>query len=416
VIRYGIVGIGGFATTWLRSLDALEREGAAKLSAAVVRNPDKYASQVAALRQAGCAIYPSLDAMLTETHGRIDVVGVPTGIADHVPMAAAAMQAGYPALIEKPVCATIQDALHLVAVEQQTGQWCAVGYQWIYSPTIQWLRQRLASGELGQIRQAKTRIGWPRADRYYARNPWAGQLRIGDRWVLDGPATNATAHYLTNMLYLCAAADPAEARILRVRGELYRARDIESYDTSAIELYLAGGAKLLHLATHAMRETVNPEMDITTEHADIHWDASTTRATIRHHNGRIETHEDADPAANHQRPLAHSAKIVAGQAERPLCGLTEGTPHVLAINLAFESSRGVHSMPPGQTQRTTSGQDGAIVCVIGMEEALDRAYQETCTFSDLQLSWAQVTSPANAEGYAKFPRDPKLPARLGVSE
>lgn len=416
MIRYGMIGIGGFATTWLRSLDALEREGTAKLSAAVVRNPDKYASQVAALREAGCAIYPSLDAMLADARGRIDIVGVPTGIAAHVPMAAAAMQAGYPTLIEKPVCATIQDALHLATVEQQTGQWCAVGYQWIYSPTIQWLRQRLASRELGQIRQAKTRIGWPRADRYYARNPWAGQLRIGDRWVLDGPATNATAHYMTNMLYLCAAADPADARLLHVRGELYRARDIESYDTSAIELHLAGGARLLHLATHAMRETVNPEMDITTDRADIHWDASTTRATIRHHDGRIETHEDADPAANHQRPLAHSAQIVAGQAERPLCGLLEGTPHVLAINLAFESSRGVHSIPAGQMQRTTAGQDGALVCVIGMEEALDRAYQEASTFSDLGLPWAQATSPAEADGYARFPRDPELPARLGISE
>ena len=279
----------------------------------------------------------------------------------------------------------------------------------------QWLRQRLASGELGQIRQAKTRIGWPRADRYYARNPWAGQLRIGDRWVLDGPATNATAHYMTNMLYLCAA-DSADTRILRVRGELYRARNIESYDTSAIEVHLAGGAKLLHLATHAMRETVNPEMNITTERADIHWDASTTRATIRYHDGRIETHEDADPAANHQRPLAHSAQIVAGQAERPLCGIKEGIPHVLAINLAFESSRGVHSIPPGQMQRTTSGQDGALVCVIGMEKALDRAYQEDCTFSDLGLPWAQATSPAEANNYARFPRDPELPSCLGVSQ
>jgi predicted dehydrogenase len=411
VIHYGVIGIGGFATTWLRSLHALEQEGSARLAAAVVRNPQKYAPQVATLRETGCVIYPSLEAMLDDTQGRIDIVGVPTGIADHVPMAIAAMQAGYPVLIEKPVCATIQEANHLRTVEQQTGHWCAVGYQWIYSPTIQWLRQRLTSGELGQIRQAKTRIGWLRADRYYARNPWAGRLRIDERWVLDGPATNATAHYMTNMLYLCAA-NPSDAHILGVRGELYRARDIESYDTSAIEVHLAGGARVLHLATHAMHETINPEMDLTTDLADIHWDASTTRATIRYHDGRIEAHEDADPGANHLRPLAHSAQIVAGQAERPLCGLEEGIPHVLAINLAFESARGIRSIPPEQTQRIGSDQDGALVCVIGMEEALDRAYQKACTFSDLELPWAQATSPAEAEGYACFPRDPELLARL----
>jgi predicted dehydrogenase len=60
------------------------------------------------------------------------------------------IQAGYPVVVEKPVAGTIQEVDRLITVERQTGRWCAVDYQWLHSPTIQWLRQRIAAGALGR--------------------------------------------------------------------------------------------------------------------------------------------------------------------------------------------------------------------------------------------------------------------------
>ncbi|MBC7236639.1 MAG: Gfo/Idh/MocA family oxidoreductase [Chloroflexi bacterium] len=414
MVRYGIVGVGGFAATWLHSLQAVETKGVATIRAAVVRNPAKYRPQVEELRERGCTIYTSLEEMLDGEQGRIDVVGVPTGIPYHVPMAIAAMEAGYNVLIEKPICATVQKVSELKAAETRTARWCAVGYQWLYSPTIQWLKTRAAEGDIGQILKGKTLIGWPRASGYYARNAWAGRLRFDERWVLDGPATNATAHYLTNLLYLCSAQGTESARIVRVRGELYRAKPIESYDTSAIEVELASGATLLHLASHSLRASLEPEMDLIAEKASIHWQASNDQATILYHDGRSESFVNPDPERNHQRLFEGLARVVHGEAERPLCGLAEGAPHVLAIDLAFESAQGIVPIPQTQTIRDIGPDRSELVAVRGMEEALQTAYAASVSFSRINAPWAVHTEPVDADGYVHFPRDARLAANLGL--
>ena len=131
--------------------------------------------------------------------------GPPGGPAANAPLAVQAMEAGYNVLVEKPVTATVQDLAWMQEAERRTGRWCAVDYQFVYSPTTQWVLDKLTGGELGRLLEARVRISWPRSASYYARNAWAGQLRRADgAWVLDGPATNATAHYLLQALYWAA--------------------------------------------------------------------------------------------------------------------------------------------------------------------------------------------------------------------
>ncbi|HUT21295.1 MAG TPA: Gfo/Idh/MocA family oxidoreductase, partial [Anaerolineae bacterium] len=249
MIRFGIVGIGGFAGTWVRSLRSLEERGVARLEAAVVRNRDKYADQVVGMEKEGRRIYATLDEMLAAGHGTLDVIGVPTGIPFHEPMAVQAMEAGFNVVIEKPVAGTIQEVQRIAMAEQRTGRWCAVGYQQIYSPSVQWLRAKLRSGALGALVEARSVISWPRPLSYYERNAWAGQLRSNGRWTLDGPATNATAHFINNLTYLAQAAEENDFAIASVRAELYRSKAIPSYDTSCIEMVTARGTRLYHYVT-----------------------------------------------------------------------------------------------------------------------------------------------------------------------
>lgn len=409
MIRYGIVGVGGFAANWVRWLEGLEAAGVARLAAAVVRDRNKYAAEVERLTARGCRIYASLPEMLAG--GGFDVVGVPTGIAQHVPMASEAMLAGYNVLVEKPIAATVQEVNALRQVERQTGRWCAVGFQFIYSPTIQWLRERLASGRLGALREARAVIGWPRGARYYARNPWAGQLRQGDAWVLDGPATNATAHHLENMLYL-AAAQPG-GTIAQVRAELYRAGPIASYDTSCIEVLMENGARLVHCASHALAEALEPVMEIDCEHGSIYWEATGNWAAIRYEDGSEERRADPDPAQVHVRPFEQVARVAAGLDAAPLCGLAEAAPHVLAIDLAFESSGGIATIVPEHLAPAEAADGPALACVKGMGELLRQVLASGRMLSELGVPWARPTRAAAAQGYAGFPGSEALARALG---
>jgi len=404
MIRFGIVGIGGFAGTWVRSLHILEERGIARLAAAVVRNRPKYAERVEALEARGTRIYDTYEEMLFEGHGTLDVIGVPTGTGFHEPMAIQAMEAGYNVVIEKPVAGTVQEVASIAATEERTGRWCAVGYQHIYTPTIQWMRRRLIDGRLGKIREARTIISWPRPVSYYERNAWAGQLRSNDRWILDGPATNATAHFINHMTYLVQAVEGDAFGIHAVRGELYRAKPIPSYDTTSIEIITRGGARLYHSASHATTEAIEPQSVFLCEKADVYWDRPSDTFVVKYHDGNEEQYANPDPSLTHAGFLEQIARVAEGAEAAPLCGIREAAPQVLIINLAFESSMGIRGVGEGHTYASELG-GSPIVAIQGMEETLRRAIEESATFSDLGVPWAQRSEARSAEGYTRFPSE-----------
>jgi len=413
MIRYGIVGIGGFAASWRHSLQTLEERGIAKLAAAVVRNPEKYADELPQLKASGCIIYATLDDMLEQGKTQIDIVGVPTGTHYHAPMAIRAMNAGYNVLIEKPVAATIQEVLELQATERRTKRWCAVGYQWVYSPSIQWLKEKVTTGSLGAIQEMRSMIGWPRAASYYARNKWAGQIWRNGRWVLDGPATNATAHYLTNMLYLAGTQVGHPIAIAEVKAELYRAKPIPSYDTSCIQIQTTERVRITHYVSHSLPEILDPVMDISCEEGTIHWEAHNDTAVIHYKNGTQETFVNPVPSDNNLGPFHQVARVLEGKEPTPLCGLAEGGPHVLVIDLAFESSGGITSVPKGYISPRKDKEGSQILCIDKMAEILKKAQSSGLMFSELDVPWAQPTSKVSAKGYDRFPQNESLRAKLG---
>lgn len=251
-------------------------------------------------------------------------------------------------------------------------------------------------------------IAWPRDDAYYGRNAWAGQLRDADRWILDGPATNATAHYLTQMLYYAATPRGGTVTIDAVRGELYRARPIPSYDTSCVEVRLAGGARVLHLVSHAVARQHDPVIHLECEGGTIDWRAEDDVAVIRYADGREERYANPAPERTPGLPIRQASRVAAGEESAPLCGLDEGGPHVLAVNLAFESSRRIYPLPSARLSRAVTPAGGNVVAMEGMEDALQRAYAAGALFSDLDLPWAHATDAVSAAGYADFPRGPNL--------
>jgi len=415
MINYGVVGIGGFGAVWVRSLKTLEERGIARLAAAAERNREGCREQIAALEAEGRRTYDSLPAMLAHEGGNIDIVGIAAGVPAHEPLAVQAMEAGYHVHVEKPVAATIQEVARLQQVSQQTGQRCSVGYQFIYSPTMQWLRGKLYSGQLGAVQEMRSIISWPRAARYYARNGWAGRVRVDGRWVLDGPATNATAHHLMNMLYLAMYTGERQDVISTVQAELYRAKPIESYDTSCIRVTMASGAKLVNVTSHAVSESIEPTMDIICAGGAVSWTATDNTAIIHYADGREERFVDPDVEDNHVRPFAQVARVLNGEDAAPLCGLTEASLQVLVINLAFESSAGIWDIPADWVDGRIADDGSELVVVKEMEDALRRVQASGRLFSELDLPWAHHTQPFPALGYAAFPQSSRLRQQLALS-
>jgi len=77
-------------------------------------------------------------------------------------------------LCEKPVSATVQEALRMAAAEKQARGFVAIGYQWSFADAIQSLKRQILAGDLGRPRRLRTLVSWPRDAAYYARTGWAG--------------------------------------------------------------------------------------------------------------------------------------------------------------------------------------------------------------------------------------------------
>ena len=181
---YGIIGIGGYGAVHLAAIEALEKEGLARLRAVAEAFPERFRERLDGLRARGVHVYADYREMLREER-ELEVVSVPTPIPLHVPMALACFERGVHVMLEKPPAVLVQDVDRMLAAAERAGRLCQVGFQNVADGPARELKARVAHGELGAVRELVVTGLWRRLDGYYARASWAGRLRLGDAWVLD---------------------------------------------------------------------------------------------------------------------------------------------------------------------------------------------------------------------------------------
>lgn len=81
----------------------------------------------------------------------VNVVAITTPNHLHFPMAMAALAAGKAVYCEKPLAASLEQAEQMHQAAKAAGVVTRVGYNYQHNPMIQWARQRVRSGELGEI-------------------------------------------------------------------------------------------------------------------------------------------------------------------------------------------------------------------------------------------------------------------------
>jgi predicted dehydrogenase len=83
---------------------------------------------------------------------RVDAVAICTPNHTHFPIAKAFLEAGFDVICEKPLTTTLEDAVALRAVVDQTGRFMGVTYTYSGYPMVHEAREMVAAGLLGAIR------------------------------------------------------------------------------------------------------------------------------------------------------------------------------------------------------------------------------------------------------------------------
>jgi len=372
--RVALIGVTGYGSIYLQLVrDALARK-AIQLVAAVIINGDQVPEIVAELKGHGATIYSCADEFFAREAGRVDLCGIPVGIQWHARLTVAALRAGMNVLVEKPLAGSLEDAQAIRRAEAATGRWVAVGFQDLYPLEGRWLKNQLLGGVIGRIEEVRMIGLWPRPRAYFARNHWAGRASADGAAVLDSPLNNAFAHFINLSLFFAGPASNESARISIDSAELFRAHDIDMFDTAVVRGSSAQGTRFWFGVSHAIADNRQPEISIR---------GSAGRAEWWHEQRCVIT--DAD---GHRRvfplPSAEEARQLMFAAV--LARLTDPATFVCTTALAEEHTRLVEAVQQaGEVRRfpsaaidwkTDPASRSEIPCVRDLADKLGRAFSE----------------------------------------
>lgn len=247
--KIALIGIGGYARLYVNYLlDHLDRND---YEITAVADPNPSGCQRLAELQVVCNRFYACaeDLFQQET---VDLTVISTPIQFHADNIITALQSGSHVLCEKPMCADPQDIQRILQARNTTSKFVMVGYQWSFNSSILQMKQDILDGIYGKLLHCKALAFMGRDFAYFQRNGWAGKQQTPKgKWIRDSIANNAAAHYLHNLLFLCGDTLETAAEAKNISARLYRANDIETFDTILSNATCAGDVKLDFLATHA---------------------------------------------------------------------------------------------------------------------------------------------------------------------
>ena len=152
-IRVGLAGLGSMGRNHLRVLSSM-----ADCSLVAVADP-VVATLEAAVSSSGAQGFLEPLAMVEESDLDAIVIAAPTMA--HVGLALAAIDRGIPVLVEKPLAATVDDAMRIVAASRAKGVPVQVGHVERFNPAVLELGRLLEAGALSTVYAIASRRAGP---------------------------------------------------------------------------------------------------------------------------------------------------------------------------------------------------------------------------------------------------------------
>jgi predicted dehydrogenase len=151
-LRVAIVGYGHggevFHAPLVAATDGLE--------VAAIVTSDRGRRERAACAFPDARLYAAVEDLWTDA-AQYHLVVITTPNRTHVPLGIAAMEAGLPVVIDKPLAATVADAERLVATGQRTGQMLTVFQNARWSNAFLTIRHLLSAGLVGAVMRFEAR-------------------------------------------------------------------------------------------------------------------------------------------------------------------------------------------------------------------------------------------------------------------
>lgn len=399
VVNVALVGIAGYGYNYVnRLLDESEGKNV-RIVAAVDPYPQK-CKRLQDLKNAGAKLYSNLEEFYN-SGGKAELVIISSPIHFHASQAILALKNDSNVLCEKPVAATIQDAIEMAETEDKTGKIVAIGYQWSYTETIQAVKRDVISGLLGKPIRFKTFISWPRPASYYTERKWSAAIKSQDgAWVLDSPVHNATAHYIHNCFYILGKTREISAMPRNVQAELYRANSISNYDTAALRVYTQDGVEILHFVSHAVPSDIGPIISYEFEHANVIYERLGGNNFIaRFKDGRTKNYGDPEDGGKAKLWMAIES-VRTGR--RPFCDIKASIPQLLCANGAQESMEVVNF--PEKLIKKQGSQGDTLTFVNGLQSVLIQCFNlGILPYEHGNIEWSRKSKTINLRDYHRFP-------------
>jgi predicted dehydrogenase len=321
-----LVGAGGYGKTYIDMLTNGGVSDYAVLSAIV----DPYFNNTCSI-----PIYKSLIEYYSENDSDLCIISTPIYL--HYEQCVTAMQNNSHVLCEKPLVPNMEQYNHLHDTVKQSGRILSVGFQWCYSNVMLGLKERILCGHYGRPISAKCFVSWQRDWEYYAR-PWAGKITFDGKTCNDSIISNATAHYIQNILFLLGSGMESSADVTDINAECYRANAIESFDTIMLNCK-AQNTNIFYAASHAVNYNVNPITVLTFEKAVIHINmfGQNNECVIHHTDGTVEHLGDALSDGGTDR-LINTVKRIWGE-DTYICTIDTVKPFTKLINHIFNECK-----------------------------------------------------------------------------
>lgn len=228
-LRVGIVGCGYQGNNLARTIAHTR-----SMQLAACADTERAAAARLAAEHGGPPAFSSVEEMLAGSE--LDVVLVVTP--HHVlhPVALAAVKAGKHVMVEKPVGINAQQVRALEEAVQQAGVLCLAGYSFRSFPALQFVRELVDGGVVGEIQAVLGSIGFGPLSSGWPASPEMG----------GGPLLYVGSHLVDEVLWL-VGDDPTE-----VFADVRTRADTGVDETSAFQIAFAHGVTAQCLATQAV--------------------------------------------------------------------------------------------------------------------------------------------------------------------
>ncbi|MHC3470481.1 Gfo/Idh/MocA family oxidoreductase [Streptomyces sp. 7R007] len=243
-LRVGLVGYGLAGSVFHAPLIAAT-EGLA-LDTVVTANPER--ARQARAEHPGVRVAATADELFDRA-GELDLVVVASPNKTHVPLATAALKAGLPVVVDKPLAGTAAEARELAALAEERGLLLSVFQNRRWDNDFLTLRKLLADGELGDVWRFESRF------ERWRPQPKGGWRESGDPAEIGGLLYDLGSHVVDQALVLFGPA-----------AQVYAESDVrrpgaEADDDTFIALTHASGVRS-HLYVSATTAQLGPRFRV----------------------------------------------------------------------------------------------------------------------------------------------------------